>query len=293
MLLLQQWCGYLLLPTLKYQKFVICVGDGANGKGVFFDTIAAALGRKNVSNVPLARFDNAYAMFGTYGKLVNMSNENARNIEDSAESLIKEYVAGDQIVWEQKYRDAFFDYPTAKLMFATNELPKIKDVSDGIWRRLILVPFNAKFQGDKINTNLTKELQTPDELAGILNWMLEGAEILEKSGRFVEPEICKNALNKYRDESDSARMFCQELLEIDTENVCQMPCTWLHGQYQDWCKDNGFKAKNNVHFGQTLNQLYCVQKSRPYFGLKKINVYLGIKPQQDTELFEDFNKWTA
>ncbi len=297
MLLLQQWCGYLLLPTLKYQKFVICVGDGANGKGVFFDTITAALGRKNVSNVPLARFDNPYAIYGSYGKLVNMSNENARNIEDGAESLIKEYVAGDQIVWEQKYKDAFFAFPTAKLMFATNELPKIKDVSDGIWRRLILIPFNAKFTGNKQNTNLAKELQQPEELAGILNWMLEGAEILEKSKGFIEPNICKNALDKYRDESDSVRMFLTEMMEIDpdgeTENACQIPCTWLHQQYQKWCDENGFKAKNNVHFGQTVFQLYPVQKSRPWFGERKVNVYVGMKPQEGSEIFGELKKWTA
>ena len=293
MLLLQQWCGYLLLPTLKYQKFLLCVGDGANGKGVFFDTIAVALGRQNVSNVPLSRFDSPYAVFGTYGKLVNMSNESAATLESNSESLLKEFAAGDKILWEQKYRDAFFDYPSAKLMFATNELPKIRDVSDGIWRKLILVPFNAKFTGDKCNPNLARELQTPDELAGILNWMLEGAEILEKDGKFIEPEICKQALEQYRNESDSARLYLQEMVEPDPDNTCQIPCTWLHQQYQNWCDNNGFKAKNNVHFGQILKQIYCVQKSRPWFGFKKINVYLGIKPQEGSELSENFQKWTA
>lgn len=296
MLLLQQWCGYLLLPTLKYQKFLLCVGDGANGKGVFFDTITAALSQQNVSNVPLARFSNPYALFGTYGKLVNMSNENTKDVENNAESIIKEYVAGDKILWEQKYHDAFFAYPTAKLMFATNELPRIKDTTDGIWRRMILVPFEAKFTGDKQNTNLARELQQPDELAGILNWMIEGAEILEKMGKFVEPKKCKNALNKYRDESDSARLFLLEHIEADLDvelHPCQIPCTWLHQQYQKWCDANGYKPKNNVHFGQTLHQMLSVQKSRPWFGTKKINVYLGIRPQQGSEVGEELEKWTA
>jgi len=293
MLLLQQWCGYLLLPTLKYQKFLLCVGDGANGKGVFFDTITAALSQANTSNVPLARFDNPYALFGTYGKLVNMSNENARNIENKAESIIKEYVAGDKVLWEQKYHDAFFAYPTAKLMFATNELPRIKDATDGIWRRMILVPFEAKFTGDKQNTNLSKELQQPDELAGILNWMIEGAEILEKMGRFTEPKKCKTALENYRDESDSARLFLRDNFEHDPENDTPIPCTWLHQQYQNWCNQNGFKAKNNVHFGHSVNQLFTVSKSRPYFGTRKINVYVGLKFQEGSEIEQELEKWTS
>jgi P4 family phage/plasmid primase-like protien len=292
MLLLQQWCGYLLLPTLEYQKFMLCVGDGANGKGVFFDTITAALGQSNVSNVPLARLENPYALFGTYGKLVNMSNENARNIESNAESIIKEYVAGDKIAWEQKYKDAFFAYPTAKLMFATNELPKIKDVSDGIWRRMILVPFNAKFSGADQNINLAKELQQPDELAGILNWMIEGAEVLEKHGRFVNPAVCRHALETYRNESDSVRLFLIENTEEDTENIVQIPCTWLHQQYQKWCEANGFKPKNNVHFGQGIFGLYPIQKSRPWFGNRRVNVYTGLKLQDGSEVSEEFGKWT-
>ena len=293
MLLLQQWCGYLLLPTLKHQKFMLCVGDGANGKGVFFDTVTAALGQSNVSNVPLARFDNPYSLFGTYGKTVNMSNENAKNIESNAESIIKEYVAGDKIVWEQKYKDAFFSYPTAKLMFATNELPRIKDVTDGIWRRMILVPFDAKFMGDNQNTNLAKELQQADELAGILNWMIEGAEILEKEGCFIQPEKCKTALDQYRNESDSARLFVLEHIEDDPGQDVQIPCTWLHQKYQEWCNSNGFKPKNNVHFGRSLMQVHYVQKSRPYFGMKKMNVYVGIKFQEGSEFEQELEKWTA
>ncbi len=293
MLLLQLWCGYLLLPTLAFQKFLLCVGDGANGKGVFFDTIAAALGQNNVSNVPLARFDNAYALYGTYGKLVNMSNENAREMENNAESIIKEYVAGDKILWEQKYKDAFFDYPTAKLMFATNELPRIKDATDGIWRRMILVPFEAKFKGEQQNINLAKELQEPQELAGILNWMIEGAQILEARGGFIEPEKCKNAIERYRDESDSARLFLRDNLEPEKEeDSTKIPCTWLHQQYQKWCDNNGFKAKNNVHFGQSVHQMFSVSKSRPYYGNTKINVYVGLKFQNGSEIEQEFQKWT-
>lgn len=291
MVLLQQWCGYLLLPTLKYQKFLLCVGDGANGKGVFFDTITAALGTKNVSNVPLARFKDSAALFGTYHKLVNMSNESANNLTGDAESALKEYVAGDKMLWEQKYKDAFFDYPTAKLMFATNELPKIRDATDGIWRRMILVPFDAQFKGDAQNPGLCKELQGPDELAGVLNWMIEGAEMLARDGRFIEPDRCREALGQYRDESNSARMYLNDQIETDGSNMVAIPCTWLHGQYQIWCKANGFRPLNNVHFGKVLVSQYNAKKSRPTIGEKRFMCYDGIKPLEGTELDVNLVKW--
>ena len=292
MILLQQWCGYLLLPTLKYQKFLLCVGDGANGKGVFFYVISAALGFQNVSNVPLARFESSAALFATHNKLANMSNENAKNLTGDAESILKEYVAGDKILWEQKYHDAFFDYPTAKLMFATNELPKIRDATDGIWRRMILVPFDAKFEAGEQNPNLGKELQQPEELAGVLNWMIEGAEMLTRNGGFITPERCKVAVEQYRDESNSARLFLKEMVEFDTEYNVKIPCTWLHQQYQDWCKNNGFKPLNNVHFAKAIWTQYRVQKTRPRFGERKLTAYLGIKPQADSELDIVLRNWT-
>ena len=289
--LLQQWCGYLLLPTLKYQKFLLCVGDGANGKGVFFDTITAALGMKNVSNVPLGRFEHPAALFGTYHKMVNMSNESADNITGDAESILKEYVAADKMLWEQKYKDAFFDYPTAKLMFATNELPHIKDATDGVWRRMMLIPFDAQFKGDDQNPNLAAELRCPKELAGILNWMIEGAEMLVKNNGFVKPKRCDDAISQYRDESNSARLFLKDQLEEDASKQVAIPCTWLHQQYQIWCKANGFKHFNNVRFGKVIRTQYVVTKTRPRIEEKRVMCYFGMKPIDGTEVGTNLVAW--
>lgn len=288
--LLQQWGGYLLLPTLKYHKFLLCAGDGANGKGVFFDTLTAALGPSNVSNVPLAKFDNAYALFGTYGKMVNMCNENASTLARDAEAVVKEYVAGDKIFWEQKYKDAFFDYPTAKLMFATNELPKIRDASDGIWRRMILVPFNAKFkEGDNLDPDIGKKLQQPKVLATVLNWMIKGAEMLLKNDGFIKPKSSVLAVEEYREESNTARLFFAEMLEVDKTCSVVIPCTWLHLQYQRWCEDNGFKKPmNNVYFGRNLRTQCGHSRSRTKVNGRKMTVYTGIALQDDTEISEKY-----
>ena len=293
MLLLQQWAGYLLLPTLKYQKFLLCIGDGANGKGVFFDTLTAALGRNNVSNVSLIRFIDKHTLFGTYGKLVNMSNENTQDLEATAEGVVKEFVAGDKMLWEQKYKDPFFAYPTAKLMFACNELPRIRDDSDGIWRRMILAPFNAKFKGESCDIDLGTKLQEPTELAGVLNWMLQGAVKLDVGERFIRPEVVTKSLREYRDQSNSARLFLIENVEQAGPNDATfIPATMLHKWYQEWCKDNGFKPKNNVHFGHSAHRMYSVQSSRPWVGVKKITGYLGLKPREGSFVEEKLEQWT-
>ena len=299
-LLLQQWCGYLLMPTLKYQKFLLCAGDGANGKGVFFDTIAVALGKNNVSNVSLVRFIDKHTLFGTYGKLANMSNENTQDLESAAEGIIKEYVAGDKVLWEQKYKDPFFAYPTAKLMFACNELPRIRDDSDGMWRRMMLVPFKAKFTGDECDINMAKKLQEPKELSGILNWMLRGAVSLMVNEEFVKCDAAAKELNEYRDNSNTVRLFLNDNIELDKPGgEVQIPCSKLHKWYSDWCAENGFKPKNNINFGHGIfgmfGPIHCVQssvsKSRIWINGKKINVYLGLRPQAGSTVEYELANW--
>ena len=285
MLLLQMWCGYLLMPTNKFQKFLLCVGDGANGKFVFFDTIAAALGKHNVSNVPLACFSEPYKIYSTYGKIVNMSNENAKTLEANTESTIKEYTGGDKMLWEQKYKDVFSDYPTAKLMFATNILPVIRDTSDGIWRRMIYVPFDVQIPESKQNKSLSSELQTPEELAGILNWMLEGRQLLIKNNGFVIPDKCNDKLNQYRMDSNSALGFINENIEEDTSFNEQIISNDLYLVYKNWCASNGCYAKNNVHFGKELSKQFPkIHKTRiDDINGKRVVAYKGIKYKSDVQ----------
>ena len=138
-LLLQQWLGYLLRPDLRQQKFLLCVGEGANGKGVFFEVVQELVGIENCSQVPIARFNNSFSLSATMGKMVNMTHEGSGLIEEIAETTLKSFVAGDRMDFERKFRESVSDVPTAKIMVATNDLPRFNDRSQAIWRRILLV----------------------------------------------------------------------------------------------------------------------------------------------------------
>lgn len=276
MLLLQMWCGYLFIPNQQYQSFLLCVGDGANGKGVFFDTIANVVGRHNTSNLPLAFFHEMHKVYGTYGKIANMSNETAKNVEANIESVIKEYTGNDVMYWKKIYQDGFDAKPTAKLMFATNELPVIRDTTDGIWRRMIYVPFDAKFPASKQNKNLANELQNHNELSGILNWMLEGRKMLIKNKGFVLPDRCQQALNQYRTESNSVLGFITDTISEDVDS--EISTVELYNIYKAWCINNGCYAKNNVHFGKELHRQFpnMIKLQRLNINGQRVNNYIGI-----------------
>lgn len=279
MLLLQMWCGYLLMPTNEFQKFLICVGNGANGKGVFFDTIASVLGRNNVSNVPLAFFHEPHKVFTSYGKMVNMSNEASKNIAEGVETTIKEYAGDDSIQWTQIYKEGFFAKPTAKLMFATNNLPVIKDTTDGVWRKMIYAPFDVTIPESKQNKKLSQELREPKELSGILNWMFEGRGCLIKNKGFIIPAKCIDGLNQYRIDSNSVLGFIQDTIEVDASHDTQIISSDIYSAYKTWCVSNGCYAKNNVHFGKELSRQFPkIHKTQTSdINNKKIVIYKGIK----------------
>ncbi len=92
--LLQQWAGYLLLPYANYHRFLMMVGEGANGKSVACAALTALLGEDNVSSVPLEMFGDKFRLHGTLGKLANAVAEGGE-LDRMAQGQIKAFVTGD------------------------------------------------------------------------------------------------------------------------------------------------------------------------------------------------------
>lgn len=279
--LLQQWTGYLLTLTLKEQKFLICVGEGANGKGVFFEVLIELLGQENCSSLPLSRFGQRFSLASTYGKLLNATSEGMGRITAQEEAVLKEYTAGDNMTFEYKHKSAFSAKPTAKLMIATNELPAFSDKTDGVWRRILLMPFERNFTEDQQNKNLAEELK--EELPGIFNWAFDGMLDLEENG-FVEPDKCKAAIEQYRKEVNPAKVFLQENYRVNPEAE-GMSCGSVYSLYSKWCKVKGGKPLGDANFGKEIRRVFPgVKKGRPRINGKKTTVYTNLAYKEDAEI---------
>jgi P4 family phage/plasmid primase-like protien len=272
--LLQQWCGYLLRPDLRLQKFLLCVGEGANGKGVFFEVVQAVVGIENCSQVPIARFDNPFALIGTLGKMVNLTHEAHGLIEEQAETTLKSFTSGDRMTFERKFRDAVSDVPTAKVMLATNDLPRFNDRSQAIWRRILLVPFDKVIAEDKQIDTLADELKK--ELPGILNWAVEGLRNLNAASRFTVPENSKAMLEQYRQDTNPARAFLLENCQ-PADNGEYVGCEALYGEYKIWCDQHSYRPLGERMFGKEVRRAFPDVKSRrPGSGNARSRVYEGI-----------------
>ena len=252
-LLLQQWCGYILRPDLKEQKFLLCVGTGANGKGVFFEVVQALVGKENCSQVGLPRFSSRFALYGTLGKVLNATNESSHIIESQAETILKSFVAGDRFTFDRKFKEPVYAVPTAKIMIATNSPPRFNDKTEGIWRRILFVPFDKVIHDEDQIKDLAEQLK--HELPGILNWALDGLQKLNDAGGFTIPEKTKELVEEYRRDSDPARAFLLEKY-IFSPNAWGVNCTELYNEYKQYCEENGYRPMSNRLFGRQVRRVF-------------------------------------
>ena len=278
--LLRQWCGYLFRRDLREHRFLLMVGEGSNGKGVFCDVVESLVGPDNVSHVPLARFGQSFSLYSTIGKMVNISSESSHLVEDNAETLLKSFVAGDTMLFERKYRDAIDARPTAKVMIATNALPRFNDKTFGLWRRVLLVPFRQTFEAARQIKTLAQELKR--ELPGILNWALEGLESLTSNNGFSIPAAHEREIDEYRRDADPCRAFLLDHYE-PTPNGDFVITDEAYATYKAWCDVNGCRPMNERTFGQQVRRVFPnVERTRPRQGAERFYAYRGIRSQESS-----------
>jgi putative DNA primase/helicase len=177
----------------KYQKAIMFVGSGANGKSVMIMLIGAFVGEDNCSHVGLHELsNNRFLAAELFGKLVNAYPDlPSEGLEDTA--LFKSLVSGDYIQAEKKHRDPFSFRNHAKLIFSANRIPKTDDPTFAYLRRWVILPFEQYFADDQRDEDLIDKLATEDELSGLLNLALKGRAklIAEKGFRDTSIEVVR------------------------------------------------------------------------------------------------------
>jgi P4 family phage/plasmid primase-like protien len=250
---LQQWAGYLFKRTDGEQRFLLYFGEGSNGKGVYANILRKMVGANNCSNVGFDQFGNKYAIASMLGMMVNMSNESGRNVKVHAENILKTLTGGDTYSFEAKYKDPTSARPTAKIMLATNELPRFNDKTRGAWRRVLLVPFELNVAEDQVDKGLYGRLQR--ELPGILNWALEGMLDLEQNRGFTEESGIKQILERYRKDSDPTREYLLDYYEYDPE-LRGKSVSSVYEHYKGYCRDGGYQIMSKSRFVQQVERVF-------------------------------------
>lgn len=247
----QRAVGYSLTALTREQCFFFLFGTGRNGKSRFLESILALMGGLG-----------KYAAFSTFtrerGKNGHeddlMSLEGARLVASSesktvgklAEDVLKTLAGEDPITGSRKGEKTYTYRPKFKVWLAANNKPRVDDVTDGFWRKVILIPFEAKFEGAAEDKRLGEKLKA--ELPGILAWAVRGCLAYQAEG-LNPPQKCIDAVAAWRADNDPLSDF------ITTCKVgagLEVKASVLYQAYEQFCAINGVKPISMTAFSPLI-----------------------------------------
>jgi len=226
--------GYSMLRSCAFERFVILIGEGANGKSVLLKVLTALLGHSNVSAVCPSQFENPFQRAHMHGKLANIVSELRENGE-LEDATLKAVVSGEIISAEHKFQAPFDFRPYCTCWFGTNHMPQTRDFSDAIYRRAVILTFNQKFQDAACDPHLSDKLIA--ELPGIFNMVLEALEHAIAQQAITDPPSSIEAKKHWRMESDQAAQFVEECCALS--NDYESASHDVYAGYQQWAKETG------------------------------------------------------
>ncbi|MBM7702854.1 DNA primase family protein [Metabacillus iocasae] len=283
--ILEEWFGYCLFSSTKYEKALMLTGTGANGKSVLMNLFQCFIGKENICHHDIQDFEkNRFATASLFGKLANTSADlPASALKDTG--IFKKIVTGDDLQAENKGQKSFTFKPYSRLMFSANELPTSSDLSEGFFRRWIIINFPFSFIGKNADPNLLEKLVTVEELSGLLNVALQGIKRLRSQGGFTTNQDTKNALNEYKRANDKVIQFLEEeCVFLENARISKMS---VYRAYSEWCKLSGYKPLGLQKFYKSLHLKGFKSDTVRANGKR---AFSGIALRIDSE-FNYFNKW--
>lgn len=280
--------GTACVGKMMIEQIIIAYGCGANGKSTFWNTLARVLGTYsgNMSSDALTtgiKRNVKPEMAELKGKRLVIAAELEEGTRMNT-STVKQLSSTDEVYAEKKYKDPFSFIPSHMLVLYTNHLPKVGAIDAGTWRRLIVMPFNARIVGKSDIKNYADYLfQNAGE--AILAWIIEGAKhVIDLDFKFPLPTVVEEATAKYREENDWLNHFLVECCETNLAYTARSG--ELYQMYRGYCNETGDFFRSTAEFYAALDTAGFARK-RTKTGV----IVQGLKTKAATfETFDDFLK---
>ena len=238
--LLWQLINEAVNPNKTRRKIAIMLGNGTNGKSTFRQMMINLIGGINISVSTPHELQSRFGLFSLEGKICNYGDEVGTKPLDEMDKL-KSISSGESVNYERKNKDVRnYDFKTL-LMFNSNEIPPIKDKSDAVLNRLLIIPFKANFEGVKDESIKDEKLNHKI----ILEYILYTALHLDFD-KFIVPEAVKKQLLNYRKENDSVFSFMLYYKDKGYHHVSCFPVRYLTDDYENFCYENGYNTRKRI-----------------------------------------------
>ena len=276
--LLEECIGYTFYRKNNLQKSFILTGSGSNGKSTFLEMVKNLLGEQNVSQLDIGELDDRFSTVMMYGKLANIGDDVSSDFLDGKTlSVFKKAVTGNGIKGEQKGQDGFFFKPYTKLIFSANSIPRMKSRGfDAVKRRILIIPFNAKFsrKDEDYDYEIEDKLKTQSAMEYIIRLGLEGLDRVLTNKGFTESKKVQKEIDEFERENNPLLGWLDTL---DEHYLYMEDAITIYRDYEGYCVQNNHKPLANNVFSSQLMKEKGLESYRRTINKRKITMYRKIE----------------
>lgn len=247
--LLWQVVNEALNGNYTRKKSIFLLGEGNNGKGTFQDLLINLIGFRNVASLKVNEFDERFKLSLLEGKTVVIGDDVQAGVKIDDSSNFNSVVTGDSVQVEQKNKPMYNTVYRCAVIQSTNGMPSFKNKTTGTLRRLIIVPFNADFNGEQENFAI-KEVYIRDK--EVLEYVLYKAINLDFE-RFSVPGAALEQLKEF--EIDNNNVYEFYVNYIRDAKINKIPKSFIHNLYRDFCKENKYEDMSIRMFFKELRKI--------------------------------------
>lgn len=259
--LLEECIGYCFYRRNELGKAFILTGDKNNGKSTFLDIVKTILGDKNISALDLKELGDRFNTSMMFGKMANIGDDIGDDfLQGSQVSIFKKIVTGNRIKAERKGQDPFEFNPFIKLLFSANDIPRMKDKTGAVLRRLVIIPFNARFSkylpdGVTIDPDfdpfIKYKLIQKESIEYLIKLGVEGLKRVITNNEFTKSEKVQGQLDEYEEENNPIIAF---IADCGIDMIENEPTNEVYKRYQVFCAENSMQPMSNIVFSKQINK---------------------------------------
>lgn len=268
--LLEEMIGYTLYRKNSMQVCFILTGEGSNGKSTILNCIKRILGKENYTSLDLRELEETFKPAELYNKLANIGDDiSAKYLENS--SVFKKCVTGESFIVQKKYAQPFELESYATQIFCANELPAVKDKSDGFARRIVIIPFNAKFSKHDADYDpfIEDKLLSDESITYLLKLAIEGLRRVIYGKEFTKSDKGQVEKDAYVRSNNNVLEWFDESPEIENNSVND-----VYQMYQVWCVQNGCQSVKKINFSKEVKKELGLSSRPKTIDGKSVRVYV-------------------
>ena len=272
--LLEEMVGYCMYRRNELGKAFILIGDKSNGKSTFLHVVKNLLGDQNIASLDLKELGDRFKTAEMFGKLANIGDDIGDEFIANP-AIFKKLVTGERVSAERKGQNPFEFNNYSKLLFSANNIPRIKDKTGAVQRRLTIIPFDARFSADDpdFNPYIKHLLKTDEVMEYLINLGIAGLKRVLLNRKFTGSTKVQKAMDEYEENNNPIIGFFREC-EDEEFQIENEPTNVVYKRYQEYCLANSLQPMSNIEFSKQVNRILNMRVENKWLNGKKHRIFI-------------------